>query len=375
MTDGLAIESVELVEVAIPLVRPFRTSFGEERRKRAILVHAHADGVDGWGECVAGETPAYSGEWIDAAWMVLEEFLIPSMLRGGPIVDPRDVPGRMARVRGNPMAKASLEAAILDVWLRARGQGLAEFLGGVCDRIPCGVSVGIASSPKAMLEEIHGYLAQGYRRIKLKIEPGRDVDVVSRVRDALPDTALSVDANAAYSLADAAVFEALDELSLTMIEQPLHHEDLSDHAHLQSRLRTPICLDESIGSSATAALAIEMGACRVVNIKPGRVGGILEAKRVHDVAMERSTPVWIGGMLETGVGRSANLALAALPGVSMPGDTSASDRYFSEDLTEPFVLAPDGTLGVPSGPGIGVTPISEHVKRATLRRARIEARF
>jgi O-succinylbenzoate synthase len=273
------------------------------------------------------------------------------------------------------MAKAALEAAVLDAWLRRHDRSLADFLGGVRDRVPCGVSVGIAPTAEDMLEEIEGYVAKGYRRIKLKIEPGRDVEVVRAVRARLPDTPLSVDANASYSIDDAGVFEALDELGLTMIEQPLHHEDLRDHAALQARLRTPLCLDESIHSTGDAALALDLGACRVINIKPGRVGGLLEGRRIHDLARSRDTPVWIGGMLETGVGRAANLAMASLPGVAMPGDTSASDRYFQEDLTEPFVLGADGTMAVPSGPGIGVAPVPERLDRATVRRARIAPGF
>jgi o-succinylbenzoate synthase len=372
MTEALVLRSIELIEVGLPLVRPFRTSFGEERQKRAILVHVVCDDVEGWGECVAGDTPDYSGEWIDGVWLLMESILVPVVLRGGPVANPEDPARRLAWVRGNRMAKAAVEAAVLDAWLRMRGQGLAVFLGGVRERVPCGVSVGIAASAGAMLEEIRGYLASGYRRIKLKIEPGRDVDVVRVIRSALPDTTISVDANAAYTLADLELFEALDELSLAMIEQPLGHEDVGDHARLQARLRTPICLDESIRSAGDAVHAIEAGACRIINIKPGRVGGLLEAKRVHDAAAQRDTPVWIGGMLETGIGRAANLAMASLPGVTMPGDTSASDRYFHEDLTEPFMLAPDGTMAVPSGPGVGVEPIAERLGRATIRKARIE---
>jgi O-succinylbenzoate synthase len=237
----------------------------------------------------------------------------------------------------------------------------------VRNRVPCGVSVGIAPTVEALLEEIHGYLDRGYRRIKLKIEPGRDLSVVAAVRAALPDTPLSVDANAAYDLTEVSLFEALDELDLLMIEQPLGHDDFLDHARLQHRLRTPICLDESIRSEHDASLAIRLEACRVINIKPGRVGGVLEAKRVHDVASKSDVPVWIGGMLETGIGRAPNLALAALAGVRFPGDTSASDRYFPEDLTEPFVLAPDGTMAVPDGPGIGVEPRPDRLQACTER--------
>ena len=273
------------------------------------------------------------------------------MVAGGPVTAPEQVAERTSWVRGHRMAKAALEMAVLDAWLRRQERSLAGHLGAVRDRVPCGVSVGIAASPQAMLEEIEGYLAKGYQRVKLKIEPGRDVAVVRAVRDALPDMPLSVDANAAYTLADVSLFEALDELGLVMIEQPLGHDDLVDHAKLQARLRTHICLDESIRHGHDAAAAIELGACRIINIKPGRVGGLLEAKRVHDIARERDVPVWIGGMLETGIGRATNVAMAALPGVTMPGDTSASERYFHRDVTAPFVVAPDGTMEVPTGPG------------------------
>jgi O-succinylbenzoate synthase len=257
--------------------------------------------------------------------------------------------------------------AVLDAWLRRRETSLAGHMGAVRDRVACGVSVGIAASTEAMLEEIGGYLAKGYQRLKLKIEPGRDLAVVRAVRDALPDMPLSVDANAAYTLADAPLFEALDELDLVMIEQPLGHDDLVDHAKLQARLRTPICLDESIRHAHDAAAAIQLDACRVINIKPGRVGGLLEAKRVHDLARGRGIPVWIGGMLETGIGRATNVAMAALPGVTMPGDTSASDRYFHRDLTSPFVVAPDGTMEVPRGSGIGVEPLEDALEACTVR--------
>jgi O-succinylbenzoate synthase len=364
--------SLELREVAIPLVRPFRTSFGEEREKRAILVRFESGGVEGWGECVASSEPRYSEEWLDGAWLALRDHLGPALLAGGPIRQPNDVARRLAWMRGHRMSRAALEAAVMDAWLRERGVALAAHLGGVRDRVECGVSVGIAPTAEAMLEEIRGYLATGYRRVKLKIEPGRDVQVVRTIREALPETPLSVDANAAYSLADLPVFQALDGLDLVMIEQPLDHEDLIDHATLQARLATPVCLDESIRSARDAVAAIELGACRIINIKPGRVGGLLEAKRIHDVARERGVPVWIGGMLETGVGRAANLALASLPGVTMPGDTSASDRYFARDLTEPFVLDPDGTMPVPIGPGIGVAPDPGRLRELTVRTEGVE---
>ena len=365
------LRAIELREVALPLVRPFRTSFGEEREKRAILVRTIGDDVEGWGECVASDEPRYSEEWLDGAWMALERWMVPGVL-GGEVKRPGHVVERVRWIRGHRMAKAAIEAAVLDVWLRKAGVSLSDYLSGVRDRITCGVSVGIAPTVEEMLEEIRGYLAKGYRRIKMKIEPGRDLTVVRAVREALPDTLLSVDANGAYTPAQTPLFEALDELELMMIEQPFDTEDLMDHAALQARLRTPICLDESIRSARDAAAAIRLGACRVINIKPGRVGGILEAKRVHDVALRSSVPVWIGGMLETGVGRAANLALAALPGVTLPGDTSASDRYFPEDLTEPFVLDPDGTMAVPGGPGIGVEPLPDRLEACTVRASLIK---
>jgi O-succinylbenzoate synthase len=375
MTDGgrLDVRAVELVEVALPLVRPFRTSFGEENHKRAILVRADAGDVVGWGECVAADEPRYSEEWLDGAWVALESFMAPAFLSGGPLGWPQEVGRRLSWVRGHRMAKAALEGAVLDALLRSWDTNLLEHLGGTRDRVPCGVSVGIAPTVEDMLEEIQGYVAKGYRRVKLKIEPGRDLDVVRRVREALPDTPLTVDANGAYSLADSSLFEALDELGLLMIEQPLDEEDLVDHASLQGRIRTPLCLDESIRSARDAAAAVRLEACRVINIKPGRVGGMLEAKRVHDVSQLAGIPVWIGGMLETGIGRAANLALAALPNVGFPGDTSASDRYFHEDITEPFVLDPDGTMAVPTGPGIGVEPIPDRLAACTVRTTTIAA--
>ncbi|MGH2557320.1 MAG: o-succinylbenzoate synthase [Actinomycetota bacterium] len=372
----LLVRSVELREVALPLVRPFRTSFGEERDKRAILVRVvlatGGDEAEGWGECVASADPLYSEEWLDGSWLILRNYLGPALLRSDSIATPAEVEERMGVIRGHPMAKAAVVAAVLDAWLRTRGESLAAFLGGVRDRVPCGVSVGIAPTVESLLEEINGYLDRGYQRIKLKIEPGRDLSVVSAVRAALPDTPISVDANAAYDLTAVSLFEALDELGLLMIEQPLGPDDFTDHARLQQRIHTPICLDESIRSAHDALLAIQLESCRVINIKPGRMGGVLEAKRVHDAASEHDVPVWIGGMLETGVGRAPNLALAALSGVRFPGDTSASDRYFPEDLTEPFVLAPDGTMAVPAGPGIGVEPRPDRLQACTERVETIE---
>jgi o-succinylbenzoate synthase len=349
------VRGIELREVAIPLVRPFRTSFGESTEKVCVLARVQTDGAEGWGECVADEEPGFSEEFNEGAWLVMDRFLGPALFGAGEL-EPSDLERVFAGVRGHPMAKATLVNAFLDAWLRERDRSLASFLGADKDRVACGVSVGIAASTDVLLEQVDGYLAEGYRRIKLKIEPGTDVDRVRAVRAAHPEIMLSVDANAAYTLADLPLFEALDRFDLVMIEQPLHHDDLADHAKLQQEIRTDLCLDESIRSAAHAAAALELGACRIINIKQGRVGGLLEAKRVHDVAAAQGAPVWCGGMLETGLGRAANLAVGALPGFTLPGDTSASARYFVEDLTEPHVMAADGTMAVPQGPGLGVVP-------------------
>jgi O-succinylbenzoate synthase len=361
------VRAVELLLVELPLVRPFRTSFGEVSDKRCVLVRVETDEAEGWGECVADTRPDFSGEFNEGAWIVIRDFLVPALFRAGD-GDAAAAELAFGEVRGNPMAKAALLDAFVDAELRASGASLASWLGADRARVECGVSIGIAPSADALLEQVNGYLEQGYRRIKLKIEPGIDVDRVRVVRDAHPGILLSVDANAAYSPADVDVFRSMDDADLLMIEQPLHHEDLLRHAELQALLRTDLCLDESIRSVADASVALELGACRIVNIKQGRVGGVLEAKRIHDLCLERGIPVWCGGMLETGVGRALNLALAALPGFTLPGDTSASARYFHDDLTEPFELAPDGTMAVPAGPGIGVTPLPDRLRACVTRR-------
>ena len=361
------VRAVELLLAELPLVRPFRTSFGEMREKRCILVRVETDDAEGWGECVADVQPDFSGEFNGGAWLVLREFLAPALIGAGE-VDAAGAERSFAAIRGNPMAKAALLDAFVDAELRSTGLSLGGWLGADRERVPCGVSIGIAPTTGSLLEQVEGYLAEGYRRIKLKIEPGTDVERVRAVRTAHPDILLSVDANAAYTLADADVFRSMDELGLLMIEQPLHHEDLLRHAELQAMLHTDLCLDESIRSAADASAALDLEACRIVNIKQGRVGGLLEAKRIHDLCRERGVPVWCGGMLETGIGRSVNLALAAMPGFTLPGDTSSSSRYFDEDLTAPFQLAPDGTMEVPTGPGIGVTPLSHRLRACITRR-------
>ncbi len=368
MTRVLALE---LRLVSLPLVRPFRTSFGEERTKEAVLVRAETPEGPGWGECGAGLDPRYSEEFNEGVWLVIRDHLGPVLLSAGNLAAP-DVGRTLAWARGHRMAKAALEMAVLDAELRAQGRSLASYLGADRDRVECGVSVGIAPTLEALLEQVEGYLADGYRRIKLKIEPGVDVKRVAAVRRAHPGVPLSVDANGAYTLDDWSVFRQLDDLDLLMIEQPLPHEDLVEHAKLQRRISTPICLDESIRSAADARAALELGACRIINIKPGRVGGLLEGRRIHDLAVAQGAPVWCGGLLETGIGRAANLALAALPGFTLPGDTSASRRYFADDLTEPFVMDADGTMAVPKSPGLGVEPRSDRLAQCTLRVERLE---
>ncbi|HEU5159392.1 MAG TPA: o-succinylbenzoate synthase [Streptosporangiaceae bacterium] len=348
---------VELRRIAMPLVAPFRTSFGTETARDILLVHVVTDDdAEGWGESVAMSSPLYSSEYVDAAADVLRRFLVPALVGAGPF-HAHAVAGHLARFKGHRMAKAALEMAVLDAELRSEGRSFAHALGAVRERVPCGVSVGIMDSVPRLLDAVDGYVAEGYVRVKLKIEPGWDVEPVRAVRERFgDDLLLQVDANAAYTLADARVLAALDEFDLLLIEQPLAEDDLRQHAALAQLIRTPVCLDESIESAKDAADALMLGAARVINIKPGRVGGYLEAKRIHDLAQAHGVAVWCGGMLESGIGRAANVALAALPGFTLPGDTSASDRYFAQDLTEPFVLE-DGHVRVPTGPGLGVDPI------------------
>jgi o-succinylbenzoate synthase len=353
-TAPLAIGAVELVRIDMPLVSPFRTSFGTSTRRSVLLVHVLAGDSEGWGECVAMEEPLYSSEYLDAAQRVITDHLLPRLFAtGGSTAD--DVAAVLAPVKGHRMAKAAVEMAWLDAELRRDGVSFAARLGAVRDRVVSGVSVGIMATIPQLLDAVSGYLAEGYARIKLKIEPGWDIDPVRAVRQRFgDDVLLQVDANTAYTLDDADHLARLDEFDLLLIEQPLPEEQLLAHARLAGRLRTPICLDESIVSAVVAEEAIELGACRIVNIKPGRAGGYLEAVRIHDVCRRRDVPVWCGGMLETGVGRAANVALAALPGFTLPGDTSASDRYYARDITAPFTLGSDGCLPVPQGPGLGV---------------------
>lgn len=360
----MKIQAIELRRIGVPLVRPFRTSFGTQTDRDVLLVTVMTDAGTGIGECVALADPVYSSEYVAAAQAVITDHLAPRLFALDD-VSGRGVQPALAGVIGHRMAKAAVEAAVLDAELRAYGVSLARYLGAVRDRVECGVSVGIAATLDALLEEVGGYLEQGYRRIKLKIEPGWDWEPVRAVREAFgDDLLLQVDANTAYDAASAPRLRRLDEFNLLLIEQPFVEEDIAGHAALAATMSSPICLDESVVSAAVAADAINRGACSIVNIKAGRVGGYIEAVRIHDVCAALGAPVWCGGMLETGVGRAANLALAALPNFKLPGDTSASDRYFAEDITEPFVLE-DGCLPVPQGPGIGVDVRRDLVERLT----------
>ena len=351
----MRIEAVELIRLDLPLVTPFRTSSGVESVRDVLLARVLTPEAEGWGECVAGSEPVYTGEHVDGAHRVIRDHLLPRLMAREDL-NPDDVAPTLAPVKGHPMAKGALEMAVLDAELRSRGVSLAAHLGGVRDRVDAGVSVGIAASVPELVDRVLAHLDEGYRRVKLKVEPGWDVEPVAAVRAAIGDSVpLQVDANSAYSLADRAHLEELDRFDLLLLEQPLAADDLLGHAELARTLRTPICLDESIESAHGAALAIHLGAVAIVNLKPGRVGGLLEAKRIHDLCVDRRIPVWCGGMLETGIGRAANVALASLPGFTLPGDTSASSRYFERDVTEPFVLE-DGTLRVPTAPGLGIEP-------------------
>jgi O-succinylbenzoate synthase len=371
MSISFIIHSLE-----IPLVRPFRTSFGSQSVRDVVLVEAVSDsGVSGWGECVTMAWPGYSAEYTRGAINVMRDFLIPTLApllgagRGssvkGSISDgstpaPDSVRAALAIMQGNPMAKSAIETALLDLWLKERNLSLGEFLGASRDRVDCGVSVGIPDSITDLIAEVGQYVEQGYRRIKLKVEPGWDLEALRAVRAEWPEIPLQVDANQAYRRSDADHLVKFDEFDLLLIEQPLPEDDLLGHKLISSVVATPICLDESILSVDSAESAIEFGATTIINIKPGRVGGFLNARDIHDLCVEKNIPVWCGGMLETGVGRAANIALAALPGFILPGDTSASNRYYKEDVTEPFVLD-HGQLRVPTGPGIGVEPIAANL--------------
>lgn len=363
----LRIDRIELRLLRLPLVHFFETSFGRVTERTLVIVRLESDGVEGYGECVAGDNPYYSAETTETAWHMLDQFLIPRVL-GVDIPAPASVFGMFRAVRGHAMAKAALEMAVWDVFARRDGVPIARLLGGTRARIVSGVSIGIQDTLDDLVTKVAVEVAAGYRRIKIKIKPGWDVAAVEAVRAQFGSVPLMVDANAAYRLEDAEHLRALDNFGLMMIEQPLDYDDIHDHAVLQRQLATPLCLDESIHTVRHAADAIAAGACRIVNIKPGRMGGHAESIRLHDLCAAHGVPNWHGGMLETGIGRAHNIHLASLPNFSLPGDIAASQRYFEPDLIDPpIVVAADGTLGVPDGPGLGVHVRADRIDQATIR--------
>jgi len=369
----LTIEAVHLREINMPLAFPFETSFGVTTGRRVLLVEIESDGLTAWGECVAGEHPYFSDESIDTAWIVTERELAPRLV-GKELAGGSSCPALFRQVRGHRMAKAALENAVWDLEAQKKHMSLAELLGGTRSVIPCGVSIGIQPSPAVLMDKIEQELAAGYQRIKLKCKPGWDTKIFEQVRNRWPDIRLSCDANSAYRVVDIDRIVEWDEFDLMMIEQPLWYDDFYFHSMLQKRLDTPICLDESIRNRRDALAAIDMDSCRIVNIKVGRVGGFSEAIAVHNATAERGVPVWCGGMLETGIGRAHNIALASLPNFSLPGDVSASKRYWVEDIIEPEVtVSSEGEIEVPYGIGSGVTVLRDRIEALTVRRQTLRA--
>lgn len=362
----MRIDELKLNHIRMKLSRPFETSFGRIKTRDCIVVEALSDNMIGLGECVADREPGYSYETTITAWHIIKDYLAPALI-GQEIDSVGELQHKMSHVRGHPMAKAAIEMVYWDLLGKRDGISLVQMLGGQRKQVDVGVSIGIQDSPKALVDTVTDYLAQGYKRVKIKIKPGRDVEDTMSVRCVYPELQLQVDANSAYTLDSAAVLQPLDELDLLLIEQPLAEDDLWDHSQLQARFATPICLDESIQSPRHARQAIEMGSCRVINIKTGRVGGLSQALAIHDLCLAQDVPVWCGGMLETGIGRSANLALASLPNFKLPGDISATERYYEEDITqEIFTLNSNSTIDVPEGPGLGVSIDQKALKRVTL---------
>ncbi len=367
------IDRLELRLCRLPLVSFFETSFGRSYDRTFLLARVEGEGHEGWGEGVAEANPYYSSETTETAWHIITGFLAARVI-GRRFDHPGEVFDAMAAVRGHNMAKALVEMAAWDLYARICGQSLSHLLGGTRDRIASGVSIGIQDSLDQLRDKVDRELQAGYRRIKIKVKPGWDLDAVGMIRQKFGSIPLMVDANAAYTLGDAGHLAGLDAHDLMMIEQPLEYDDVMDHVELQRRIATPICLDESIHTVRIARDAIAAGACRIINIKPGRVGGHRESIRLHDVCAEHNVPVWHGGMLETGIGRAHNIHLASLPNFSLPGDIAASKRYYSPDLIEPPIeVAPDGTIGVPAGPGIGVNIVRERVDQATLRTVTLDS--
>ena len=369
----MKIERVNLYHLRMKLRKHFETSFGRITTRDCILLEVFSEGLVGYGECVADHDPGYSYETTQTAWHVLKDFLLPTVMTTA-IENPEDFQKKVAKIRGHPMAKAGFEMALWDLMGKMHSQSFANLIKVQKDRVAVGVSVGIQDSSQELVNVVNGYLEDGYARIKIKIKPGRDVLDTQAVRSAFPDIQLQVDANSAYTIKSAVNLFPLDDLNLLLIEQPLAEDDIWDHSQLQPKFKTPLCLDESILTTRHARQAIEMSACKIINIKAGRVGGLSEAIAIHNLCHEKSIPVWCGGMLETGVGRASNLALAGLPGFSLPGDISASDRYYEEDITqESFILNPDSTINIPTGFGLGVNIQEKALQRAVINKLELKS--
>ena len=364
----MKIDRIELRHIKMELSSPFTTSMGTEYSEEHIIVRIDSNGITGWGECVAEGTPFYSYETVQTAWHILQDFLIPSLLVKH-ISSIDDAIKSYSNVRGHRMAKAGLEAALWDVRAKSKNISLSKLLGGSRKKIDVGVSIGIQKSESDLIKKVSGYLNEGYNRIKIKISPGNDIHFVKALRKEFPEILLQVDANSAYSLDDVKLFKEMDNFNLLLIEQPLGYDDIYDHSKLQREIKTPICLDESIHSLDDTRAAIELDSCRVINIKPGRVGGFTESKLIHDYCVSKKIPVWCGGMLESGIGRAGNVALASLPNFTLPGDISASKRYYKEDIVDPeFVVNSYGTMDVPTKPGIGVEVNLKMLEKVTVEK-------
>ena len=369
----MKIEAFTIREIQMPLVHFFETSFGRTTGRRILLVTAHCEGINGWAECVAGENPFYSPEWIETAWPTMIEYFVPALV-GRSLAQARESVVHMNPVRGHRMAKAAVENALWDAEAKQKQQPLWELLGGARREIACGVSIGIQDSIEQLLDKIAIEVAAGYRRIKVKVKPGWDVSVLERIRSRWPDILLSCDANSAYRLDQVEHLRKFDQFNLLMIEQPLWNDDIYFHGRLQKQLNTKICLDESIRNARDAEAAVDLGACGIINIKVGRVGGFTEAKSIHDVCQSRGIPVWCGGMLESGVGRMHNVALSTLPNFRLPGDVSASKRYWKEDIIDPEVeVSPEGMITVRDEPGTGYNVREDLIEKLTVRKKTIRA--
>lgn len=362
----MKVHSITLRAMLMRMRYPFTTSVGTEWDKYFILVEVRdQEGRSGWGESVASKEPYYSEETVSTNWSIMKEFLIPLVWEKR-ISHPEEIGPAFRHIRRNNMAKSAMDGALWDLYAKEQAISLSRLVGGARKEIEVGISIGIQESPEKMVEQVEKFLQEGYRRIKVKIQPGNDLEVIAAIRRRFPSIPLMADANSAYTLADMEHLAQLDQFDLMMIEQPLAHDDIIDHAVLQKRIKTPICLDESIHSAEDARKAIELGSCKIINIKIGRVGGLGEAKAIHDLCQEKGIPVWCGGMLEAGIGRAHNIAITTLPGFTLPGDTAASSRYWEQDLIQPEVTVENGIIKVPEGPGIGYDPIPKRIDACTL---------